>query len=1358
MSLDFYEIGHRPIKKGLEELYFRFMAVESNDLMIRGHEFLAWRNPDTGLWSTSEQLLFQYMDNDIAKEYERLRAKNGDVMYTVAYMKYVETGSIDRWRRYVTCQARDRWKQLDQSVVFQNTPITSDIYATRRLPYVLPDEPGPCPAYEEIMATLYSPEERAKIEWSIGAIISGDAQWIQKFVVIYGASGAGKSTILNIITDLFGGSDDNVDGANYVTTFEAKALGAQNASFAMEPFKNEPLVAIQHDGDLSRIEDNTRLNSLVSHEPMPINSKYERLYITKIHAFLYMGTNKPVKITDAKSGILRRLIDVRPSGRKIPFVKYNLLMAQTHFELGYIARHCLNVYQRMGSAYYNEYVPREMMAMTNDFYDFVSYCYEDFKREDRTTLSEAYKRYIQYTKDANVPFPMSRRMVGNELTNYFKTYVANTTRDGHHIRDLYEGFLYEKFGFETDFSKEPAKEEVKEEESYGWLRFNCVKSLLDKVLADCPAQPAGDSELPKKKWEDVLTKLRDIITSETHYVKVPKNHIVIDFDLKNENGEKDFILNWRAASQWPKTYAELSKSGAGIHLHYIYNGDPDKLSSIYKEGIEIKVFKGGSSLRRKLTKCNDIDIATLTSGLPLKKEKPMLDWERVKNEKQLRTMIQKNLEKKYHADTSSSINYIKHLLDEAYESDMHYDVSDMAVRVLEFASNSTNQASRCKAVCATMHFKSKDISQTMPTIESENEDHLVIFDCEVMPNLFVVCWKFLGGNVVYKMINPAPDEVEALCKRKLIGFNNRKYDNHILYARMMGRTIHELYLLSRKMILEHDGYIGEAYGLSYTDIYDFSSAANKKSLKKWEIELGMDHVELGMDWDKPVPESLWPKVAEYCAYDVQATEAVFYHLKGDWTARKILAKLSGLTVNDTTNQHSAHIIFGNNWEPQNEFVYTDLSTIFPGYRFYYNEALKKYVSEYRGEDPGEGGYVSAEPGMWSNVALLDVASMHPSSIEALNLFGDRYTKRFSEIKRARVLIKHHDFEKAKTVMNGDLAPFLDDIDIADDLATALKTVINSVYGLTSAKFKNRFRDDRNKDNIVAKRGALFMINLKHEVQDRGFTVAHIKTDSIKIPDATPEIIEFVMEYGKKYGYTFEHEATYERMCLVNNAVYIAKYASTEKCQRIYGYVPGDNVKAEKKGKPWTATGAQFAEPYVFKSLFSKERIDIPDLAQTKSVTSALYLDMNAELGDDTMLVKERDKVIKKYIKEHKDDFTAADEALKLDSVVELQKEIDKMHDYQFVGRVGSFLPVREGGGRLMRQNGSGWANATGTSGYRWKETQNVKNLFEVDMEYYRELRDKAVDAMAEYGDVEWFLSDDISPDPANDFMNIPQAA
>ena len=333
----------------------------------------------------------------------------------------------------------------------------------------------------------------------------------------------------------------------------------------------------------------------------------------------------------------------------------------------------------------------------------------------------------------------------------------------------------------------------------------------------------------------------------------------------------------------------------------------------------------------------------------------------------------------------------------------------------------------------------------------------------------------------------------------------------------------------------------------------------------------------------------------------------------------------------------------------------------------------------------------AEPGMYRNVALLDIASMHPSSIIAEQLFGPEYTKRFQEIKDARVAIKHKEFDKAKTMLGGVLAKYLTDEAAASDLAQALKIVINSVYGLTSAQFENPFRDPRNKDNIVAKRGALFMVNLKHEVQKRGFTVAHIKTDSIKIPDATPEIIRFVSEYGEMYGYNFEHEATYERMCLVNNAVYIAKYLDG------------------KHAGEWTATGTQFQVPYVFKTLFTHEPLCFNDMCETKSVTSALYLDMNEGLPDVSALEAENEKLWKK-INDPKRIGTPMEAECK--RVEELMEEIAKGHNYVFIGRVGQFCPMKPGagGGILVRETtdkktgAKGYAGATGTVGYRWMES------------------------------------------------------
>ena len=373
----------------------------------------------------------------------------------------------------------------------------------------------------------------------------------------------------------------------------------------------------------------------------------------------------------------------------------------------------------------------------------------------------------------------------------------------------------------------------------------------------------------------------------------------------------------------------------------------------------------------------------------------------------------------------------------------------------------------------------------------------------------------------------------------------------------------------------------------------------------------------------------------------------------------------------------------------------DVINSFPGYEYVDGKNM------YRGDDLGKGGYVYAEPGMYGNVALLDVASMHPNSAINLNAFGE-YTQNFKDILDTRIAIKRGNFEEAKHLFGGRLAPYLNDESSAAALAQALKIAINSVYGLTSANFDNPFRDVRNKNNIVALRGALFMRTLQDEIQKRGFKVAHIKTDSIKIPDATPEIIQFTMDFAKQYGYEFEHEATYDRMCLVNDAVYIAKYATAEDCIEQYGYSPGDN---KKKGGQWTATGTQFQIPYVFKKLFSKEEIEFNDVCETKSVTSSLYLDMNEDLPEGE-------------------------------------------HNYIFIGRVGRFCPIKPGcgGGLLFREKEGKYYAATGSKGYRWLESEMVEKLEkqdDIDHGHFIAMVDTAIDTIKKYGDFEWFVSDDL---------------
>lgn len=1339
--LDFMRPSFRRAKGNKEayEVYPKFVIKSSSDLMIRGGDFYAIWNEDTNLWSTSEEVALMLIDRELEAKAVELKAKfPSETIINVLYMWDADTGMIDKWHKYVQKQCRDNFVPLDETLTFSNTETTKLDYASKRLPYPLEDKP--IPAYTELVSTLYSPEERKKLEWAIGAVVSGDSKKIQKFVVMYGAPKTGKSTVLNIMQDLFAG---------YFSVFDAKALGSATNVFALEAFRSNPLVAIQHDGDLSRIEDNTRLNSLTSHEIMVVSEKFKPAYSMKFNSFLFMGTNKPVKITDSKSGIIRRLIDISPTGDKIPRAKYDQLMDKIKFELGGIANHCLQVYES-NKKLYDDYVPTLMIGASNDFYNYVLSYYDAFKAEDGTTLKIAWERYNKYCDEARVPYRFQQRIFKEELKSYFREFIerGGQMSDGTRAWNVYKGFIADKFigsVLEESTEKQDTPVSVVPEEELG-IKLSCTKSLLDDICKDWPAQYANEDGTPIKSWDKVQTTLKDLDTSRTHYLFYPdeyKNHIVIDFDLKGPDGEKSFALNARAAAKWPSTYAEVSKGGQGIHLHYIYNGeDVDKLSRIYEDGIEIKVFTGKSSLRRRVSHCNDIPIQTISSGLPLREEKKVVNFEGLKNEKAIRTVIRRSLLKEYapHA-TVTSMQFIKKILDDAYTSGIEYDVSDMRPAITTFAGRSSHHAQECLALVPQLKYQ----SENMPSgLEDYADDEIVFFDCEVFSNLFVIVFKAAGKDPV-KWINPTSAQVEWLIKRRLVGFNCKKYDNHILYARLLGESNAQLYKrsvgLTTDEVEDRKPYISAAFNLSYTDIWDF--AVNKQGLKKWEIELHIHHQELGLPWNEPVPEEMWDKVAEYCMYDVLATEAVFDHLKDEFATREMLAAIADGTPNDSTNKLSGRFIFGNNKHPQSHFMYRNLAEpvfdipddmrkfleenfpemmaephgeaksilpYFPGYEFDLHKP-KRERSTYKGFSVGEGGFVMAVPGMYLNVWSLDSASHHPVSISTEYLLGD-YTPKFYDILKARIAIKHGNFDVASKMFEGKMAPYLGPDSDTKTLSTALKRVVNSSYGLTAQEERDSyislFRDPRNIDNIVAKRGALFMIDLLEAITKQGGTVCHCKTDSQKLVNPSKELIDFVFKFAKRYGYSFEVEHHFEKICLVNDAVYVAKLAEDDE-----EWI-GACKKAEKKGKPmptrWTATGTQFQVPYVFKSLFSKAPIIFDDCCETKSVTRAsdIYLDLNEDLPEGK-------------------------------------------HNYSFIGKVGQFTPVIDGvgGGNLVRtkilEDGTiKYDSVTGAKGYKWLESEAIKKmnlddpLSIVDKSYYISKVDAAYDSISKYGDATWF--------------------
>lgn len=933
----------KPGRKGGTEIYPAFLIKKSRDLMIRGQDFYAVWLEEEKRWSTDEQDALDLID----KTLDDWRESHGDELeqpITIMHTYIAKNGVIDDWHKYVMRQMRDNFKPLDENLIFANTEVKKTDYSSMRLPYSLQE--GPTDAWDKLFGTLYLPTELHKLEWGIGSVATGASKTLQKFFVLYGDRGSGKGTFLKVLSDvLFPG---------YSKAFTAQLLGQANNQFPLQDLKDNPLIAVDMDGKLNKIEDNTRLNTLVSHEKMTVNLKGKQSYEQAFKTIMFIGSNDPVKITNAKSGLLRRLIDVNPSGKKVPKAEYNQLLKQIPFEAGAIISKCIKIFED-DPGFYDEYIPKDMVSATNDFYQFITEQALIFEKENGTSLRAAWNAYKEFCDYAKVQYPFGMRAFKEELKNYFQEFEErHTNDDGSRIFNYYSGFIKDKF--------QTKKADVKPDDNAiknDWLVFKEQASIFDKEFADCPAQYAeivdDGKDKPQWSWDGLKVTLSMLDTRRLHYIQTPWNLITIDFDIPDETGKKNFLLNKAAVFKQglPPTYAELSKSGQGIHLEYYYDGDPQTLSATLGEHIEVKVRTGDSSLRRMLTKCNGLPIAHISGGLPLKEvNKKTVTKQDISNAKHLRSLITKALNRQLKDGdpesnhTKTNVDFIAHVLSEAQEQGIKYDLHDMFPSVMNFAAGSTNNSLYCIKAVRAMKFVwppvEVDVRVYLPEKDEEkdipegilpiSQRPVAFFDVEVFQNLFIICWKEPGEDKpVHKMINPSATEVEALIMNyALIGFNNLRYDNHILYAAAQGYSQMQLYKLSKAIITDkqHNHLFNDARSISKTDLYDLSS--KKQSLKKYEIELsesGVPHKELGMDWDEPVPEGMEDIVADYCCNDVRATEAVWNckQIQGDYIAREILANITGMTVNNTTNQLTTKFIFGNNRKPQDDFNYRNLA-------------------------------------------------------------------------------------------------------------------------------------------------------------------------------------------------------------------------------------------------------------------------------------------------------------------------------------------------------------------------------------------------------------------------------------------------
>lgn len=1350
---DFLRVERKYNNKLQRNVYSPTYVIKSNikDLLIRGQKFYAIYNYNTGLWETDDSVATTLIDEQV-KEYvdkNESQAFKEDPEHSPIIMRLSDQQNhlINQWHSFCERDYRPEWDpkcQLDQKVIFSNTDVKRSDYASKKLSYPLQEQTTPY--YDKICEKLYLPEEREKWEWYVGCLLAGDQDKIQKMLVFYGEPGTGKSTIIGkVLADtVFEGFE-----MGYVSKFEANNLVGRN-EFATDFLEKDPVLVYDDDAEMNMITSKTTLNKIISHEAIRVNAKFEKAFVTRPHCLMIVGSNEPVQMSP-NSGMNRRLIDVRPTGNRLLPDEYDECISNLQYEKSGIAWRCLQVYKKHGPHYYDHYIAEDMLSRTSPFQNFVLENYLALK--NGCSLAAAYKLYTDYAEECNFKNVLVRYKFRDTLKLYFRSYDDQK----------FSGFKYDRIGKEDPDAPKESKDDKKPKESpSSWIELKSQPSIFDETYKDCLAQYEQDNkEHPLRyAWSNCKTTLKDLDTSKVHYVMGPKNLIFLDFDKRGPNGEKDLEENLRVASKFPRTYAEVSKSGGGVHLFYIYTGgDPDKLSRILEDNIEIKVPKGGTSIRRKLTLCNDLPIAEISSGLPLKEERvnDMVDWEGFKSEKTLRKFIYNCIQKKHHGYTRPEVNFIYQALEGAYKEGFTYDVRDLQNDIFGFASNSTNSAQYCMELVRRMHFCSKDVNEKENIETEEYKTAPIIFlDCEIAPSakqaleagtklypdcpedtpaLFLIEWKYQGDDDVKAMLNPTASEVEKLFKYRIIAFNGISYDSNMLYAAAQGYTPEELYNLSQKLTdrnkeVQNRAKFTQARHLFYADPYEYST--EKMSLKKWEIKLGITHLEWDRDWTQPVPKALWDKFKEYCKNDAVSLEKVFDATHNEFVAKEMLVDLvPGSTMIDSTNSISTKFVKGD--ADHLELVYTDFTTgkqygdgvpyqmpiiskeeydkigddwtgvtpintnQFPGYHLVDIGDPKGPHNFFRGIDIGRGGYVYSNPGMYGRAVTEDSASHHPSSIEQLNLFG-KQTKRYSDLKKARYAIKHKDFDTVRTMFDGTLAKYFtgseDQLKAnAKAISTAFKLVLNAFYGMTSSPHDYfEAKDPRNINNIVALRGAMVLKIIQDEVESQDFNVIHIKTDSIKIENPTDEILDYVVKRGKDYGYTFEVEHTWNRICLVDDAQFIG----------LHDY---DDPESPFE---WDATGKKFQVPYIYKTLFTHEPITFDDMCETFSVTAGTL-----------HLVFDEGK----------------------------ENEVD-----QFIGRVGQFTPMITGkGAHLYRVNdGKRYAAAGSTNKetkerYDWLESEEVvSNHLEdyINKSYYISKCNDAIDCINKFGSYDDFVTVD----------------
>ena len=435
-------------------------------------------------------------------------------------------------------------------------------------------------------------------------------------------------------------------------------------------------------------------------------------------------------------------------------------------------------------------------------------------------------------------------------------------------------------------------------------------------------------------------------------------------------------------------------------------------------------------------------------------------------------------------------------------------------------------------------------------------DNTWIFDSEVFKYDWLFTFKSVDTGEYIRIWNDSEALTQYLEDDPFLGgFNNKKYDNFIIKAILIGCTTEQIKHISDEIVVKQkngwDIPLLREYKVSFHWFDLLDDCQSGVSLKGIEAHLGLPIRESTVDFniDRPLTEDERREVEKYCQYDVDTTELLYKLRQGYLSNKKNLALVRGIDVRDGISMTNAKITATylqavkpeKPWTDERDYHYPDklLKEYIPKEVFDFfdrlhdpnvpdDEMFEKNLELMIGDCPatiGFGGIHAAIPTYTEeatetrSIRNKDVASYYPHLMTIPLSEGQEYGYCSRNIPSPKIYSDTLE-DRVKAKKAGD-----------KDKANALKLVLNTTYGaLLNGNGETAYNNlyDPLMGRSVCITGQLLLLELTNHLLAECPTlkVIQLNTDGIMVSfdnSDEPKWQEITKEWEQRTGFELEED-------------------------------------------------------------------------------------------------------------------------------------------------------------------------------------------------------------------------------------------